>query len=473
MIVELANRSRSWWRRTTNLFREAMQSSERDMTVGRPSRLVILLAIPMMLEMSMESLFAIVDIFFVAKLGAAAIATVGLTEMLLTVLYAAAIGMTLSVTAMVSRRIGEKNPQAAAIVAGQSIWIAGILALIIGVIGGFHAPDLLRLMGAEPEVIATGSRYATIMLGGSATVFYLFLLNAVFRGAGDATIAMRSLWLANGINIVLDPCLIFGLGPFPEMGVTGAAVATTIGRGIAVLYQLWELGGHGGRIRVRLKHLKIVPSVMTSLLRLSIGGICQFMITVLSWIFLMRIIATFGSAAVAGYTIGLRVIEFVLLPAWGLGNAASTLVGQNLGAKQSQRAEESAWIATRYNFIFLSCVAVFFVLFAEPIIRLFTQEPAIVDVGVQCLRILSFGYPLYAVGMVLVQSINGAGDTFTPSILNLICFWLIMVPLAWWLAHCTPLGANGVIWAVVISESLLTLLVVPVFRRGKWKLREV
>lgn len=473
MSVNLTKQPQSWWRRTVNLFREALQFSERDMTTGLPSRAVILLAIPMMLEMSMESLFALVDIFFVAKLGAAAIATVGLTEMLLTVLYAAAIGMTLSVTAMVSRRIGEKNPQAAAVVAGQSIWIAGILALIIGVIGGCNAPDLLRLMGAEPEVIAMGSSYTTIMLSGSATVFYLFLLNAVFRGAGDATIAMRSVWLANGINIVLDPCLIFGLGPFPEMGVTGAAVATTIGRGTAVLYQLWELAGHGGRIRVRLRHLKIVPDVMASLLRLSIGGICQFMITVLSWIFLMRIIATFGSAAVAGYTIGLRVIEFVLLPAWGLGNAASTLVGQNLGAKQPQRAEESAWIATRYNVIFLSGVAVFFVLFAEPIILMFTQEPAIVDVGVQCLRILSFGYPLYAVGMVLVQSINGAGDTFTPSVLNLICFWLIMVPLAWWLAHNTALQANGVIWAVVISESLLTLLVVLVFRRGKWKLREV
>lgn len=473
MSVKLTSRRQSWWLRTSNLLHEALQSSERDMTAGRPSRAVILLAIPMMLEMSMESLFAIVDIFFVAKLGAAAIATVGLTEMLLTVLYAMAIGMTVSVTAMVSRRIGEKNPQAAAVVAGQSIWIAGILALIIGVIGGWYAPELLRLMGAEAEVITLGSSYTGIMLGGSATVFYLFLLNAVFRGAGDATIAMRSLWLANGINIVLDPCLIFGLGPFPEMGVTGAAVATTIGRGVAVLYQLWELAGHGGRIRVRFKHLKIVPGVMGSLLRLSIGGICQFMITVLSWIFLMRIIATFGSAAVAGYTIGLRVIEFVLLPAWGLGNAASTLVGQNLGAKQPQRAEESAWIATRYNVIFLSSVAVFFVLFAEPIIRLFTQEPAIVDIGVQCLRILSFGYPLYAVGMVLVQSINGAGDTFTPSILNLICFWLIMVPLAWWLAHSTSLQANGVIWAMVISESLLTLLVVLLFRRGKWKLRQV
>lgn len=473
MSFELTNRPQSWWRRTTDLFREALQSTERDMTEGRTSRAVILLAIPMMLEMSMESLFAIVDILFVAKLGAAAIATVGLTEMLLTVLYAAAIGMTLSVTAMVSRRIGERNPEAAAVVAGQSIWIAGILALIIGVIGGLYAPDLLRLMGAEPEVITGGSRYTAILMGGSATVFYLFLLNAVFRGAGDAIIAMRSLWLANGINIVLDPCLIFGLGPFPEMGVTGAAVATTIGRGIGVLYQFWELGGHGGRIRVQLRHLKIVPSVMGRLLRLSIGGICQFMIAVMGWIFLMRIIATFGSAAVAGYTIGLRVIEFVLLPAWGLGNAASTLVGQNLGAKQPQRAEESVWIATRYNVIFLSVVAVFFVMLAEPIIRLFTQDPAIVEVGVQCLRILSYGYPLYAVGMVLVQSINGAGDTTTPSVLNFICFWLVMVPLAWWLAHNTSLQANGVIWAVVISESLLTVLTVLVFRRGKWKLRQV
>lgn len=473
MTVELTNRPRSLWRRTAELFREALQSTERDMTTGRPSRAVILLAIPMMLEMSMESLFAIVDILFVAQLGAAAIATVGLTEMLLTVLYAAAIGMTLSVTATVSRRIGEKNPEAAAIVAGQSIWIGGILALVVGIAGSLYAPELLGLMGAEADVIATGSRYTAILMGGSATVFYLFLLNAVFRGAGDATIAMRSLWLANGINIVLDPCLIFGLGPFPEMGVTGAAVATTIGRGIGVVYQLWALSGHSGRIRVQLWHLKIVPGVMGKLLRLSIGGICQFMITVLSWIFLMRIVATFGSTAIAGYTIGLRVIEFVLLPAWGLGNAASTLVGQNLGARQPRRAEQSVWIATRYNVVFLSVVAVFFVLLAEPIIRLFTQDEAIVATGVQCLRILAYGYPLYAVGMVLVQSINGAGDTTTPSMLNLFCFWLIMVPLAWWLAQQTSLQLNGVFWAVVFSESLLTVLTVLVFRRGKWKLRQV
>ncbi len=473
MSSEWARRRQPWWRRFSNLIRESFQSENHDFTRGRPQRAVVLLAIPMMLEMSMESLFAIVDILWVARLGAPAIATVGLTEMLLTVLYAAAIGMTLSVTAMVSRRIGEKDPEAAAVVAGQAIWIGGALALVIGLVGGLNASALLELMGAEPEVIETGSTYTAIMLGGSATIFYIFLLNAVFRGAGDATIAMRALWLANGINLILDPCLIFGLGPFPELGVTGAAVATTIGRGIGVAYQLWELGGHGGRIRVHLRHLRIVPRVMLRLMRLSIGGITQFLIAVAGWIFLMRIIAAFGSAAVAGYTIGLRVIEFVFLPAWGLGNAASTLVGQNLGAAQPDRAEQSAWIATRFNVVFLSTVAVIFVVFAEPIIRLFTQDPEILSVGVDCLRIFSYGYPLYAVGMVLVQAINGAGDTTTPSILNFVCFWLLMVPLAWWLANRTPMGVNGVLWSVVIAESLLTVLTVLVFRRGKWKLRQV
>lgn len=473
MDTDLVPRRRPYWRRLTDLIREALSTEERDVTAGRPQRAVVLLAIPMMLEMSMESLFALVDILFVARLGAAAVATVGLTEMLLTVLYAAAIGMTMAVTAMVSRRIGEGRPQEAAVVAGQAIWIGGTLALAIGVTGFLYAPELLALMGAEPAVLETGARYTAIMMAGSATVFYLFLLNAVFRGAGDAAIAMRSLWLANGINIALDPCLIFGLGPFPEMGVTGAAVATTIGRGIGVAYQLWALTGRNGRIRLGLAELAPAPPVMLRLLRLSVGGVSQFLIAVAGWIFLMRIIAGFGSAAVAGYTIGLRLIEFVFLPAWGLGNAASTLVGQNLGAGRPRRARQSAWIATRYNVVFMSSVGVLFVVATEPIIRLFTGDPAIVPVAVEVLRLLGCGLPLYAVGMVLVQAINGAGDTTTPSVLNFICFWLMMVPLAWWLAHDTTLGMTGVIWSVLIAESFLTVLAVAVFRRGRWQRRVV
>lgn len=473
MDTDLVPRRRPYWRRLTDLIREALSTEERDVTAGRPQRAVVLLAIPMMLEMSMESLFALVDILFVARLGAAAVATVGLTEMLLTVLYAAAIGMTMAVTAMVSRRIGEGRPQEAAVVAGQAIWIGGTLALAIGVTGFLYAPELLALMGAEPAVLETGARYTAIMMAGSATVFYLFLLNAVFRGAGDAAIAMRSLWLANGINIALDPCLIFGLGPFPEMGVTGAAVATTIGRGIGVAYQLWALTGRNGRIRLGLAEVAPAPPVMLRLLRLSVGGVSQFLIAVAGWIFLMRIIAGFGSAAVAGYTIGLRLIEFVFLPAWGLGNAASTLVGQNLGAGRPRRARQSAWIATRYNVVFMSSVGVLFVVATEPIIRLFTGDPAIVPVAVEVLRLLGCGLPLYAVGMVLVQAINGAGDTTTPSVLNFICFWLMMVPLAWWLAHDTTLGMTGVIWSVLIAESFLTVLAVAVFRRGRWQRRVV
>ncbi len=473
MSTDLLIRRRPWWRRLNDLIRESLSTEERDVTAGPPRRAVLLLAIPMMLEMSMESLFALVDILFVAKLGAAAVATVGLTEMLMTVLYAAVIGMTLAVTAAVSRRIGEGDTEAAALVGGQAIWIGGACALAIGVVGANFAPELLALMGAEDAVIGTGSVYTAIMMGGSATVFYLFLLNAVFRGAGDAAIAMRSLWLANGINIVLDPCLIFGLGPFPELGVTGAAVATTIGRGIGVGYQVWALAGHYGRIRLRPRHLRIVPDVMLRLLKLSAGGVSQFLIAVAGWIFLMRIIAGFGSAAVAGYTIGLRIIEFVFLPSWGLGNAAATLVGQHLGAGNPELARRCAWIATRYNVVFKTTVGVLFVLAAGPIILLFTTDPAIAPVAVDVLRLLSLGMPLYAVGMVLVQAINGAGDTTTPSVLNFICFWLMMVPLAWWLANDTTLGWQGVIWSVLVSESFLTLLAIAVFRRGRWQLRVV
>jgi putative MATE family efflux protein len=328
---------------------------------------------------------------------------------------------------------------------------------------------MLSLMGASESVIEQGIGFTSVMLGGSASILYLFVLNAAFRGAGDATVALRSLWLANGINIVLDPCLIFGLGPFPELGVTGAAVATTIGRGIGVAYQLWYLLGMKGRLALHARHLRFDPTVTLRLLRISAGGVAQFLIATASWIVLMRIVAIYGSAAIAAYTIALRMIEFVYLPAWGLGNAAATLVGQNLGAGKPERAEASAWRATKYNAVFMTSIGLVIVVLAPSITGLFSSDPDVLRWGESCLRILGIGFPMYAVGEILVQAFNGAGDTYTPSILNLLCFWLLQIPLAWWLARGVDLGPNGVFWAIVIAETAVTILGVIVFRRGKWK----
>jgi putative MATE family efflux protein len=423
----------------------------------------------MMLEMSMEAIFAIVDIAFVAQIGTDAVAAVGITEALVTVLYAVAIGFGMSVTAMVSRRIGAGDPDGASAVTGQAIWVGAAVSILVGVFGVLYAEDMLRLMGASPAVVEQGAGFTAVMLGGSVTILYLFLLNAAFRGAGDATVALRSLWLANGINIVLDPCLIFGLGPFPELGVTGAAIATTIGRGTGVLYQLWYLWSDKGRLRFHSKHLRVIPHLMSRLVRISIGGVGQFLIATSSWIGLMRIVAIYGSSAIAAYTIALRMIEFILLPAWGLGNAASTLVGQNLGAAKPERAERSAWLAARYNGTFMIAVAVVLLLFAPWLTGLFTDDPDVLRWGINCVRIMGIGFPMYALGMILVQAFNGAGDTATPAILNLVCFWLIQLPLAWWLATTLELGPDGVFWAIVISESLLTVFAVLMFRRGNWK----
>jgi putative MATE family efflux protein len=423
----------------------------------------------MMLEMAMESVFAVVDIAFVSRLGTDAVAAVGITEALVTVLYAVAIGLGMGLTAMVARRIGEKNAEAAALVTGQSIWIGAALSIAIGIAGAVYAGDLLQVMGASSGVIEQGQGFTAVLLGGSASIIYLFLLNAAFRGAGDATVALRSLWLANGINIVLDPCLIFGLGPFPEMGVTGAAVATTIGRGVGVVYQLWYLLGDRGRIALHTRHLVVVPTLISSLLRISFGGIGQFLIATASWIGVMRIVALYGSSAIAAYTIALRMMEFTFLPAWGLGNAAATLVGQNLGAGQPRRAERSAWLAAKYNAAFMALAGLVTLLSAGAITALFTSEPEVLYWGTRCLQILGIGFPMYAVGMVMIQSLNGAGDTVTPAILNLICFWLVQIPLAYLLATRTALGPNGAFVAVVVSESLLTVLAVIVFRRGNWR----
>ena len=451
------------------LIRESLRDNDADFTREPVPRALGLLAIPMMLEMSMEAVFAVVDIAFVSRLGTDAVAAVGITEALVTVLYALAMGLGLAVTAMVSRRIGAADRDGAAAVTGQSIWLALLISIVVGILGIVFARDLLQLMGASASVVETGSGFATVLLGGSASIIYLFLLNAAFRGAGDAAVALRSLWLANGINIVLDPCLIFGLGPFPEMGVTGAAVATTIGRSIGVLYQLYYLFNARGRLAFALRHMRPAPRLAARLLQVSAGGIGQFLVTTTSWIGVMRIVALYGSAPVAAYTIAIRMIEFVLLPAWGLGNAAATMVGQNLGADLPERACDSAWKAGRYNLVFMTTVGIVTFVFAPQITGLFSSDPDVLLYGTACLRILGVGYPAYALGMVMSQAINGAGDTMTPTILNLIAFWLVQIPLAYWLAAGAGLGPNGVFIAIVAGESLLTVMAVAVFRRGHWQ----
>ena len=467
------NERQSVLRRTSSFVREALQDNEQDFTSGPIGRALGILAIPMMLEMAMESIFAVVDIAFVSRLGTDAVAAVGITEALIAVLYGVAIGLGVGLTAMVSRRIGAQDTAGAADVTGQAIWIGAFLSVVIGIAGVAYARDLLELMGASEGVVEQGVGFTAVILGGSVTIIYLFLLNAAFRGAGDANIALRSLWLANGINIILDPCLIFGLGPFPEMGVTGAAVATTIGRGIGVIYQLWYLMNGRGRIEFHIRYLRINLRLALRLIRISLGGIGQFLIATASWIGVMRIVSIYGSSAIAAYTIALRMMEFVFLPAWGLGNAAATLVGQNLGAGKPDRAERSTWQAAKFNAIFMTVSGVFLLVFAEFITGLFSAEPDVLRWGTSCLQILSIGFPMYAVGMVVVQALNGAGDTTTPAILNFICFWLLQIPLAFWLATESSLGPNGAFVAIVVAESLLTILAALVFRKGTWKLQTV
>tara|TARA_R110002049_G_scaffold9444_4_gene48047 strand:- start:14572 stop:15981 length:1410 start_codon:yes stop_codon:yes gene_type:complete len=457
--------------RVTAFVRESLSENETVFTRGPVNRALGLLAIPMMLEMAMESVFAVVDIFFVSRLGEDAVAAVGMTEAIITVLYAIAIGLGMGVTAMVSRRIGADDPTGAARVTGQAIWIGALVAIVTGIIGVTYARDMLALMGASSAVIEQGADYTAILLGGSVTIVYLFLLNSAFRGAGDAAIALRSLWLANGINIVLDPCFIFGLGPFPEMGVAGAAVATTIGRGAGVLYQLAYLMGGRGRLAFSLPHLALDTRLIRKMLLISAGGVGQFLIATASWLALMRIVALYGSAAVAAYTIALRMLEFAILPAWGLGNAAATLVGQNLGAGLPERAAKSAWQAAIFNAAFMFVIGVLTLLFAPQVAGMFADDPETLRYCIDCLRILGIGYPMYAVGMIMVQALNGAGDTFTPSALNFLCFWLVQIPLAYWLAETAGWGPNGVFASIVVSESLLTLLAVVVFKRGHWKNR--
>lgn len=458
-------------RSSIDFLRESLRDGKRDYTRGPVGRSLGLLAIPMMLEMSMESVFAIVDIAFVSRLGTDAIAAVGITEAVVTVLFAISIGLGMGVTAMVSRRIGAREFEAAARTAGQALWIGAFLSVLIGGAGIVYAEDILRAMGASDSVVATGSGYTAMLLGGAASILYLFLLSAAYRGAGDASVAMRSLWLANGINIVLDPCLIFGLGPFPEMGVTGAAVATTIGRSVGVIYQLWYLFAGRGRLALRVRHLRIDHRLGARMLLISAGGIGQFLISTASWIVIMRIVALYGSSAVAAYTVALRLLEFVWLPAWGLGNAAATLVGQNLGAGKARRAALAAWRAARYNTIFLSVVGLLVIAIAPQIAALFSADTEVIGITTRCLRILSVGFPMYAVGMIMTQALNGAGDTGTPTLINFICFWMLQIPLAYGLAEAAALGPNGVFISIVVAESLLSVFGIVVFRRGRWKTR--
>src|SRR5215471_9975011 len=452
---------------------EALRGTHQDFTSGSLNRAILLLAIPMVLEMVLESLFAVVDVFWVGRLGADAVATVGLTESLLSLVFAIGLGLSLSTTAMVARRIGEKDPEGAAVAGAQAIFIGFGVSVLVGIPSFIYASDLLRLMGASPAIVATGSGYARIALGGSGVLMFLFLNNAIFRGAGDAAIAMRLLWVSNIINLVLDPCFIFGLGPFPKLGVTGAALATFTGRGIGVLYQFYRLMRGTERIRILHSQIRVDWKVLVRLLRVSLTGILQFAIAHTSWIGLVRIISVFGSAALAGYTIAIRILIFVILPSWGLSNAAATLVGQNLGAKQPERAATSVWRTGFYNMLFLGIIGVIFLIFAEPVVRLFTNDPAVLPLAVTCLRILSYGNIGYAYGMVMLQAFNGAGDTVTPTIVNFFGFWLFEIPLAYWLAIPVGLHSNGVYLSILFAEACIAAVSALLFRRGRWKLQRI
>lgn len=452
---------------------QAIKGTHSDYTTLPLNRAVLLLAVPMVLEMSMESLFAVVDVFWVSRLGHEAVAVVGLTESVMSLIYAVAIGISFAATAIVARRIGEKNPALAAQAAGQIIVLGTLVAAAIGLGFGWFAGDILRLMGASSEVVSLGTGYARIMFGGNATVFMIFLINAIFRGAGDAVIAMRTLWLANGLNIILDPCFIYGWGPFPEMGVAGAAVATNIGRGVGVLYQIWHLTARAGRVRIRLPDFRPHRESLVTILRTSGNGIAQLLIATTSWVGLFKILAVFGSPVLAGYTIAIRVVIFALMPAWGLANAGATLVGQNLGAGRPDRAEESVRIATRYNVLFLGGVGLLFIVCCRLIAGLFTSDPEVFPEAVRALWIVSLAFPLYAAGMCLEATFNGSGDTWTPTRLNFFCLWLGQVPLAWLLAVPAWLGPLGVYIAVPVSFTALTVWSAVLFRRGRWKLQKV
>ena len=453
--------------------RDALRGRQHDYTTGPIGQAIFLLAIPMVLEMVMESLFALSDVFFVARLGASAVATVGLTESMMIVVYTLAMGLSISGTAVVARRIGEKDADGAGRAAVQAILLGAMIASFIAISGAIFAPRLLRFMGAADDVLATGTLFTRVMLGGSVTAFLLFVVNATFRGAGDAAVSMRVMWLANGINIALGPMLIFGLGPFPRLGVTGAAVATTIGRGTGLLYAMYRLVRGSGNLRVRRSHVVFEPRTMLSMLRLSVNGTFQVLVGSLSWILLVRFMAVFGSAAMAGYTIAVRMVMFAMLPAWGLGNAAATMVGQALGAGNPDRAEKAVWKAARFNVAFLGLMGLLFGLFAPEVVSAFTADVAVSKVAVDGLRLMAIGFPLFAFGMVLTQSFNGAGDTSTPTRINIGVFWVFEIPLAWFLATQTSLGFHAIFLSISVAYSMLAAVSFLMFRRGTWRTRKV
>lgn len=453
--------------------RDAIRGTNADYTKIPLRRAVFLLAVPMVLELVLESTFAVVDIFFVAKLGASAVATVGLTESYLFLLYSVAMGLAMAVTAVIARRVGEGKQEEAAVTAVQAIIVALLVSILPAVVGIVYAQDLLRLMGADAWSIEHGYRYTQWMLGGNAVIMLLFVINAIFRGAGDAAIAMRVLWVANGLNILLDPLLIFGWGPVPAMGVEGAAIATNIGRGVGVLMQLWILFRGGQHIRVLGSQLAWRGAVLWNIVRTSLGGVGQMLVAMTSWIFLMRILSSIGSEAVAGATIAIRVMMFTMMPAWGMSNAAATLVGQNLGAQQPERAEASVWQIGWYNMAYLLLIAVLFFAFPRQIVGIFSADANVIAIGAEWLRILSYSLFVYGWWMVSVQAFNGAGDTKTPTWINVVFFWLIQIPLAWVLALHLGLQETGVFWAVFVSETSVGLFTLWLFSRGRWKTAQV
>jgi putative MATE family efflux protein len=450
-------------------FKEALKGSQNDFTTGSIRKAIFMLSIPMILEMLMESIFAIVDIAFVSQVSTNAVATIGLTESVVTLVYAVAIGVSMAATAMVARRIGEKDPDGASKVAVQALFLGILIASIVSVIGILYPKEILGLMGGEPELIEQGYGYTQILLGGNMTIMLLFLINAIFRGAGNASIAMKALIISNGLNIILDPIFIFGFGPIPAYGVEGAAIATTIGRGSAVLFQLGILFYGWSAIKIKFKDLVLRTTIMLNLLKISLGGIGQFLIATSSWIFLMRIMSEFGSDVLAGYTIAIRVVMFTLLPCWGMSNAAATLVGQNLGAKQPSRAETSVWKTGKYNAWLMAIVSVIYFMFAKEIISLFTDEAIVVENGALCLQIVAVGYIFYGYGMVIIQSFNGAGDTKTPTYINILCFWLFQLPFAYIVAIELEYGPQGVFWAITAAEVLIAIVGMIIFKKGKWK----
>jgi putative MATE family efflux protein len=449
--------------------KDAIRGTEADYTQINLKRAIFLLAVPMILELVMESTFAMVDIYFVGKLGPSAVATVGLTETYLFLLYSIAMGLAMAVTAIIARRIGEKKKEEAGIAAIQSIFLAILISIPFAIGGIFFAKDLLALMGADEWSLQYGYRYTQWMLGSNAVIVLLFVINAIFRGAGDAAIAMRVLWIANGINIILNPILIHGWGPVPAMGIEGSAVGTTIGRGTGVLIQLWTLFKGGKHIHARLSQIKWDAKVTLNIVKTSLGGVGQMIVAMTSWIFLMRILSDVGSEAVAGSTIALRIMMFTLMPAWGLSNAAATLVGQNLGAGNPARAESAVWKIGLYNMIFLVGVSVVYFFFNHSLMSIFTDEPNVIAIGGEWLEILSYSYFVYGWWMVSVQAFNGAGDTKTPTKINIVFFWLIQIPLSYLLAIKLDWDHSGVFWAVFISETLVGLFTLWIFKKGKWK----